>query len=167
MGANQSNAAFKLDGTGFADANKAEFSVFEAEGDGHLPAYLGAKAVVAQMRGAQTMERLVKAADDELRRRKMRERFLPSDFFGEGAWSMLLDLFVSEHRGRRVSTTSACLASGIPATTALRWLDMLESRGLIERTSTSRDKRVKYVMLTDRSRQALCALLQRQTSEIR
>lgn len=113
---------------------------------------------------ARAMERLVKSAEDELRRRRMRARFLPAEIFGEGAWSMLLDLFVSEHHGRQVSTTSACIASDVPGTTALRSLDVLESRGFIERSPTTHDRRVKYVSLTPKARKALCDLLSRQAS---
>ncbi|MCX9148797.1 hypothetical protein [Erythrobacter sp. WG] len=110
----------------------------------------------------ELLERLVALAENELRSRKMRARFLPEELFGEGGWSMLLDLFVSEYHGRKVSTTSACIAADVPATTALRWLDLLEKKGLIQRALTTRDKRVKYVALTNKAREALCALLRRQ-----
>jgi DNA-binding MarR family transcriptional regulator len=80
---------------------------------------------------------------------------------------MLLDLFVSEQHGRKVSVTSACIAADVPGTTALRWLDVLESKGLIVRTSAERDERVRYVSLTVEARRALCELLARQASEHR
>ncbi len=123
--------------------------------------------VVGNVSNSRSMECMVKLAEDELRRRRMRARFLPSELFGEGGWSILLDLFVSEHHGRKVSTTSACIAADVPGTTALRWLDVLESEGLIERSQTVSDKRVKYVSLTDEARSALTSLLARQASGLR
>lgn len=102
---------------------------------------------------------LVGLAEEELRRRKLRARFLPAQFFGEAAWSMLLDLYVSEFRQRPVATTSACIAADVPASTALRWLDLLEQRSLIERYDSDQDRRVKFIRLTGDGRQALEAIL--------
>jgi hypothetical protein len=121
----------------------------------------------ANLSSTRSMENMVQVAEGELRRRKMRARFLPAELFGEGGWSMLLDLFVSEQHGRKVSVTSACIAADVPGTTALRWLDVLESKGLIVRTSAERDERVRYVSLTVEARRALCELLARQASEHR
>lgn len=113
----------------------------------------------------KSIQNLVKAAEEEIRRRKISGRFLPRELFGEGAWSMLLDLFVSEYHGRKVSTTSACLAAEIPATTALRWIETLESKGLVRRSSAKMDRRVRYVFLTAEGHQALCSLLRRQLAD--
>ncbi|MFO6446916.1 hypothetical protein ACLBKU_07175 [Erythrobacter sp. NE805] len=102
---------------------------------------------------------LIESAEQELKRRRLRMRFLPAELFGEGAWAMLLDLFICEHRGKLVSTTSLCLASDVPPTTALRWLDVLECKGLIRRTGTVKDRRVKHVSLTQEGHVALRAIL--------
>ncbi|ANK13266.1 hypothetical protein A9D12_10280 [Erythrobacter neustonensis] len=72
---------------------------------------------------------------------------------------MLLDLYVSEFRQRPVATTSACIAADVPASTALRWLDLLEQRSLIERYDSDQDRRVKFIRLTGDGRQALEAIL--------
>lgn len=98
----------------------------------------------------QTTEHLVNLAEQELRRRKVRAKYLPREYFGEGAWAMLLDLFVCQHRNRKVSTTSVCLASDVPETTALRWLEVLEKDGLIVRRPDKQDRRVKHVTLSDK-----------------
>jgi DNA-binding PadR family transcriptional regulator len=72
---------------------------------------------------------------------------------------MLLDLFVSQFRGRRVPTTSACIAAEVPATTALRWLDVLEQHDLVKRSGTENDGRVRYVSLTAKGYRAVEAIL--------
>lgn len=108
-----------------------------------------------------SLEHLVNAAEEELRRRRLREKFLPRELFGEGAWTILLDLFISEFRGRKVSVTSACQAADVPATTALRWLELLQAKGLVTRTPVPTDRRVRHLWLTDKARSALIELLAR------
>ena len=61
---------------------------------------------------------------------------------------MLLDLFVATVRGKRVRTTSACLAARSPGSTGLRWLAALEAHGLVERHGEPGDRRVKLIRLT-------------------
>ncbi len=53
--------------------------------------------------------------------RRLRDAVLPR-LFGEPAWDILLDLFASEAEHIDVSVSSACLAAGVPATTAHRYL---------------------------------------------
>lgn len=84
-----------------------------------------------------------------LRRRRSRKQFLPKEMFGEPAWDMLLDLFIAWHDGKNISISSACIASGAPATTALRWLSRLETLKLVERVSDDHDRRRVYVRITD------------------
>lgn len=83
-----------------------------------------------------------------LRARRMRERLLPAELFADPAWDMLLDLYASELEGHEVSITSACIASAVPATTALRWLGRIEELGLIERKDDQADSRRTFVRLT-------------------
>ena len=80
--------------------------------------------------------------------RRRRDRFLPADLVGEPAWDILLDLYIAWKRGHAVSTSSACLGAHVPATTALRWLQVLQDRGLIDRYGDERDQRRTLVRLT-------------------
>ena len=80
--------------------------------------------------------------------RRRRTRHLPQELFGEPAWDILLDLFIAAEEGRLIPVTSACIAADVPGTTALRWLTLLESRGLIERRPDPRDGRRCHVALT-------------------
>jgi hypothetical protein len=79
---------------------------------------------------------------------KRRSRFLASEWFGEPAWEMLLELFIQFADGTRVSTKSLVIASGAPDTTALRIIDRLVDAGIIERSPSQIDKRVTLVSLT-------------------
>jgi DNA-binding MarR family transcriptional regulator len=89
------------------------------------------------------------------KQRRKRKHFFHEDVFGEPAWDMLLDLFAARMQDRRISVTSACYASDVPPTTALRWLGVLEEIGYIERLDNASDQRVTWVRLTDLASQAM------------
>jgi DNA-binding MarR family transcriptional regulator len=103
---------------------------------------------------------LADVAATELKQRASRSKYLPADLFGEAGWAILLDLFVSEHKGRPVSVSSACIASQVPATTALRYIAVLIEYRLVERTDNSADRRVRLLSLTTHGRNATRAALE-------
>lgn len=65
---------------------------------------------------------------------------------------ILLDLFVNEAIDRNVAVSDACIASRSPATTALRWLGLLQERGLIQKRNDPSDQRRWFVSLTPEGR---------------
>ena len=95
-----------------------------------------------------TQSSTLEKAKLELQRRKLFGAALPVQLRRQCAWLMLLDLFVCEEEERKVSITSLCYASGKPATSALRWINLLEKHELIYRASNSQDKRSSFVRLT-------------------
>ncbi len=91
--------------------------------------------------------------------RRRRARYLSADLFGEPTWDILLDLYVAARENRRVPTTSACIGAHVPPTTALRWLRILEMRGMVEREEDGRDGRRTFVKLTERGATVMAAFL--------
>lgn len=89
------------------------------------------------------------------RLRAKRERIFGASLFGEPAWDILLDLYVSEANGREECVSNACLASRVPPTTALRWLRGLEEQGWISRRADDADRRRTLVKLTPKARDAM------------
>lgn len=96
-----------------------------------------------------------------LKVRSMRAELLGAAIFQDLAWDMLLDLYVREAEGRRVSITSLTIASGGAPTTALRHLDKLLTHGLVTRTADTEDGRRSWISLTAASRAAITELLER------
>ena len=82
--------------------------------------------------------------------RQMRCRYFDSELFADPAWDMLLDLTAARAEHRRVSVTSLCIASGVPPTTALRWIGLLTDAGLIVRNEDASDKRRAFIELTEK-----------------
>jgi DNA-binding transcriptional ArsR family regulator len=112
----------------------------------------------AGLSASQTAELALARHTYALRRR--RHKFLSPDLFGEPTWDILLDLFIAAHEGRRVPTTSACIGAHVPPTTALRWLRILEARGLVEREEDGRDGRRTFVKLSKRGVAAMSGFMQ-------
>ncbi|MEQ1934272.1 MAG: winged helix DNA-binding protein [Fimbriimonadaceae bacterium] len=90
-----------------------------------------------------------------IRQRQLRGRFLDPSLFGDPAWDMLLDLTAATVEHLRVSVTSLCIASGVPATTALRWISLLIEAGLLARNEDETDRRRAFVVLTDKGIDAM------------
>jgi DNA-binding transcriptional ArsR family regulator len=86
-----------------------------------------------------------------IRHRQLRARFFEGDLFADPAWDMLLDLTAARAEHKRVSVTSLCIASGVPPTTALRWISQLTEAGLVQRIEDDTDRRRAFIALTDRS----------------
>lgn len=71
-----------------------------------------------------------------------------SKLFSDPAWDILLDLLRAELKGTPVSITSACAASGVPHTTALRYVRILEIEDLISRRADAEDGRRAFLTVT-------------------
>ena len=80
--------------------------------------------------------------------RRERERVFGDKLFGEPAWDMMLELYVSAKQGGALSTKAVIAGSAVPPTTALRWLENMEREGIIRRFSDPGDKRRVCVALT-------------------
>ena len=68
--------------------------------------------------------------------------------FSDPAWDILVDLLDGSLKGVPISVTSACIASGVPHTTALRYIRILEDNGMISRGPDPKDGRRVYLELT-------------------
>lgn len=94
-----------------------------------------------------------------LKLRASRRAVFGPTLFGEPSWDMLLELYDAHYRQRRESVSSLCIASGVPATTALRWIGTLESEGWIVRVPDPSDRRRVQVELTQNSLEAMAKVL--------
>lgn len=104
---------------------------------------------------------MAEAARRHLEMRRQRRAYMPHELFGEPAWDMLLDLFIADRESKSISISSACIASGGSATTALRWLTRLEAMSYVERVSDTSDRRRMFVRITPGARDAIALWLSR------
>jgi hypothetical protein len=102
---------------------------------------------------------LCQLAREEYHERQRRKHFLDDAFLGEPAWNMLLDLFVNCALQRRVAVSSVCYAAEAPITTALRYIDLMAERGLVERFPDPTDRRRTWIQLTTETYDAMAKYL--------
>lgn len=88
-------------------------------------------------------------------RRQARARFFDSELFADPAWDMLLDLTAAHGEGQQVCVTSLCIAAGVPATTALRWIRQMVEQGIFTRVEDRNDKRRAFIALSETSFEAM------------
>ncbi|MBI1260773.1 MAG: hypothetical protein GC184_03530 [Rhizobiales bacterium] len=78
-----------------------------------------------------------------------RDRLFPESLLSDPAWDMLLDLTQAHLSGKQVSVSSLCIASRVPATTALRRIGDLVDSGLACRVRDQCDGRRVFVCITE------------------
>ena len=91
---------------------------------------------------------LVEAAQREVNRRRSRRPIEEEAKIGDPGWDMLLDLYVMEAFGRRVSITSAAIAANMPLSTGLRYIGKLIESGFAYREQDGHDARRTYLRLS-------------------
>jgi DNA-binding MarR family transcriptional regulator len=96
-----------------------------------------------------------------VRQTEIRSQFFPPEICSDAAWSMLLDLYISQTDLRSVSVGSLCIAGNVPNSTGLRWISLLIDKGLIQRYPDPRDRRRILVRLTEKAASQMEACLTR------
>lgn len=94
-----------------------------------------------------------------IRSRRLRERFFRDARFGEPAWDILLDLSLAWAEEKTVSVSSVCIASGVPMSTAMRWISEMVDAGLLERWIDPTDGRRNLVQIAPATRSAMLRYL--------
>ena len=134
-----------------ADGSSAfDFYHLDERGEARIPTQ--AEAHVRHPRPSLPDPRLVRRIIEQ---RQRRARFFDGDLFADPAWDMLLDLTAARAEHVRVSVTSLCIASGVPPTTALRWIGQMVEAGLFVRVEDESDRRRAFIALSDRAADAM------------
>ena len=82
--------------------------------------------------------------------RTNRAQTFVADLFGEPAWDMMLALFIAGCEGYRLKVSDLGEESGVPPTTALRWIDRLMDVGLARKIPNPLDARSNFIEATEK-----------------
>ncbi len=97
----------------------------------------------------ELLRAIIKTRDD-------RSRFFAPSLFADPAWDMILDLLLAKTMRKRVSVTSLCIASRVPTTTALRWINRMVEDEILIREEDRQDRRRTFLSLSENT--AKCAV---------
>jgi FixJ family two-component response regulator len=95
-----------------------------------------------------------------IRARQARSRFFSEELFADPAWDILLDLTESRLEGKEISISSLCLASGVPPSTALRWIKSMTDEGMLVRRADPADGRRFIVEMSEPTAMAMTRCLE-------
>ena len=133
-------------------ADSAKFSEKDREDAARLLALIVGGERARRIRLLQSTSEIARAI---LVDRKRRSRIFNEGMFGEPAWELLLNLYVMDQDGPRLTIGRLIESSDLPQTTALRWLQYLQDQDLIVRREHPGDARTSFVSLTNKAREAL------------
>lgn len=105
---------------------------------------LGRNATLVQEPTKSDLSQRVTA---EIQARRSRERRFGATLFSDPVWDMLLALYQAHLQGRTMSATELCIASGTPASVALRWISVLDREGLLDEADEAFDRRRSRIKL--------------------
>jgi hypothetical protein len=91
--------------------------------------------------------------------REARDKFLPHSVSGAAAWDILLAVYLADRVGVRHNIGRTMEISRVKLTTGLRYIDLLEAEGLLNREQDSWDARIFYLILTPRGGKLVAAIL--------
>jgi DNA-binding MarR family transcriptional regulator len=86
-------------------------------------------------------------------------RRLGEGMFDNPGLLMLLRLFIARVEQRTLQVKALALYSGVPASTAQRWIDRLQIQGLLTKRTNERDHRSSLVTITNDAFDAIKRLL--------
>lgn len=69
--------------------------------------------------------------------------------------SIMLEIFEANRRGKNLTVSMLGLLDGIAPTTTLRYIDLLQQHGALQRVSHESDQRMRYVVITEPAKQAV------------
>ena len=69
--------------------------------------------------------------------------------------SLMLEVYFAHIRNEKLNVTMLGLLDGIPPTTTLRYLQILEEHGAVQRSAHERDQRMKHIEITEAAKRAI------------
>ena len=90
-----------------------------------------------------------------IRVRRLRVNLFRPQLFADPAWDVLLELFHADLREHRMETSELAEATSLPASTAGRWIGLLDREGLLRQFPHPLDARRIFVELSARGSNAM------------
>lgn len=79
--------------------------------------------------------------------------------FADSCWNMCLDIYICGLKDQQVTVSSIAHSSGIPMTTAMRYINVMAEQGLLQKSSNPADHRMVFVAISLECRTRIESLL--------
>jgi len=79
--------------------------------------------------------------------------------FTDSCWNMCLDIFLCGLKDQQVTVSAIAHSSGIPMTTAMRYINVMVEQGLLQKSSNPADHRMVFVAVSENCRTKIERLL--------
>jgi hypothetical protein len=123
------------------------------------PIVEGARGIDPVASAADTDDRHESLARQLFAVREARLRWLPDSVSAEAAWDLLIALYLAKRAGARHTIGGMIELSRCSHATALRHIQLLVQAGLASRESDKNDRRVFYLLLSEKGRELLEKIL--------
>lgn len=114
-----------------------------------MPGVDQAGAIESAAQTCSLESQAVNAARQGIKLRRQRAKLFGVGLFAEPGWDILLELYVARADDYEVTVGNACIAASVPMSSALRWCQMLEDRGIVHRYHDTADRRRRFLKLSD------------------
>lgn len=106
-------------------------------------------------------EELVRRAEKLLQwsRFKAETLNLGSGLFADSCWNMCLDVYICDLKDKKVTVSSIAHSSGIPMTTAMRYINVMAGEGLLGKAPNPSDHRMIFISTSETCKDKISAIL--------
>lgn len=84
---------------------------------------------------------------------------LGSGLFADSCWNMCLDIYICDLKEEQITVSSIAHSSGIPMTTAMRYINVMAEELLLEKTPNPSDHRMIFVSTSAACKEKISAIL--------
>jgi hypothetical protein len=123
------------------------------------PAMVAATKAARADQTAPTDEELLAVLRTLKRTSDQRSEFFDQTIFGDPCWYVLLELTAARIQGQPVPVSSACTATNLPFSTALRYIRQLVALGIVKRWQDPNDRRRDLLDVEDAAFHSMKALI--------
>lgn len=97
-----------------------------------------------------TDSELAERAENLLKWSRVKAEYLNlgTGLFSDSCWDMCLDIYICDLKDEQITVSSVAHSSGIPMTTAMRYINVMSEEGLLEKTPNPSDNRMVFVSTT-------------------
>ncbi|MEW4466485.1 helix-turn-helix domain-containing protein [Parasphingorhabdus sp. JC815] len=82
-----------------------------------------------------------------------------SGLFADSCWNMCLDTYICDLKGKEITVSSIAHGSGIPMTTAMRYINVMVEEGLLVKSPNPSDNRMIFLSTSAACKDKISTLL--------